>query len=113
MNEKRFTLDSDFVKVTSQVAWDNQEEKGLTLMKLVDLLNVKEATIQQLEKENQRVYGIIEDGGVLLTEKQLLDVIGEDKFDMFFQEQATISALKEENEKLLKSDHYGIEKIKN
>ena len=25
----------------------------------------------------------------------------------------SISALKEENEKLLKSDHYGIEKIKN
>lgn len=55
MSEKRFALDSDFVKVTSQVAWDNQEEKGLTLMKLVDLLNTQQATIERLEKENKEL----------------------------------------------------------
>ncbi|WP_304103862.1 hypothetical protein [Methanobrevibacter ruminantium] len=59
------------------------------------LLNGKEATIQRLEKKNQRVCGIIEDGGVLLTRKQLLDVIGEDKFDMFFREQETSNKLQE------------------
>ena len=61
----------------------------------VNLLNGKEATIQRLEKENQRVYGIIEDGGVLLTRKQLLDLIGEDKVDMFFREQETSNKLQE------------------
>ena len=50
---------------------------------------------EQLKQENQRVYGIIEDGGVLLTEKQLLDVIGEDKVDMFFREQETSNKLQE------------------
>jgi hypothetical protein len=62
---------------------------------MCEVLNEKEAIIQRLEKENQRVYGIIEDGGVLLTEKQLLDVIGEDKCDMFFREQETSNKLQE------------------
>ena len=50
MTNKRFILDSDFVKVTSQVVWDNQEEKGLTLMKLVDVLNEQQTTIEHLKK---------------------------------------------------------------
>lgn len=66
---------------------------------------------EQLKKENQRVYGIIEDGGVLLTRKQLLDVIGEDKCDMFFREQATITALKEENEQLKKECKIAIDEL--
>ena len=48
MSEKRFILDSDFVKVTSQVVWDNQEEKGLTLMKLVNLLNIMSDEIEEV-----------------------------------------------------------------
>ena len=52
MTNKRFILDSDFVKVTSQVAWDNQEEKGLTLMKLVNLLNEQQSVI---DEQNQRI----------------------------------------------------------
>lgn len=62
---------------------------------MCEVLNEKEAIIQRLEKENQRVYGILEDGGVLLTRKQLLDVIGEDKVDMFFREQETNNKLQE------------------
>ena len=53
MSEKRFILDSDFVKVTSQVVWDNQEEKGLTLMKLVNLLN-------ELAEENEKLRFLID-----------------------------------------------------
>ena len=64
-------------------------------MELCDLLNELATKCSQLEKENQRVYGIIEDGGVLLTGKQLLDVIGEDKCDMFFREQETSNKLQE------------------
>ena len=50
MREKRFTLDSDFVNVTSQVVWDNHEKKGLTLVKIVDCLNEQQATINKLRK---------------------------------------------------------------
>ena len=66
-----------------------------TLDKIIDLLNELVTKCHRLEKENQRVYGIIEDGGVLLTGKQLLDVIGEDKCDMFFREQETSNKLQE------------------
>lgn len=71
---------------------------------IVTLLNVKEDTIQQLEKKNQRVYDIIEDGGVLLTRKQLLDVIGEDKCDMFFREQETSNKLQKIKDLLSEAD---------
>lgn len=76
---------------------DYLEENNCILScdKVVELLNEQQDKIQRLEKENQRVYGIIEDGGVLLTEKQLLDVIGEDKCDMFFREQETSNKLQE------------------
>ena len=53
MTNKRFILDSDFVKVTSQVVWDNQEEKGLTLMKLVDLLNEQQEFIEELQVSDE------------------------------------------------------------
>ena len=49
MSEQRFTLDSDFVKVTSQVVWDNHKKKGLTLVKIVDLLNEQQDTIRKLQ----------------------------------------------------------------
>ena len=66
-----------------------------TLDKIIDLLNELVTKCHSLEKENQRVYGIIEDGGVLLTRKQLLDLIEEDKVDMFFREQETSNKLQE------------------
>ena len=77
-------------------------QDGNDVILLINLLNRLVEENEQLKKENQRVYGILEDGGVLLTSKQLLDVIGEDKVDMFFREQATIQSLKEENEQLKK-----------
>ena len=102
MDEKRYIFE------TVEITDDNGESRVVDvitdkeecysyedLCDIAVLLNGKEATIQQLEKENQRVYGIIEDGGVLLTEKQLLDVIGEDKVDMFFREQETSNKLQE------------------
>lgn len=102
MDEKRYIFE------TVEITDDNGESRVVdvitdkeecysyeNLCDIAVLLNGKEATIQRLEKENQRVYGIIEDGGVLLTEKQLLDVIGEDKVDMFFREQETSNKLQE------------------
>ena len=102
MDEKRYIFE------TVEITDDNGESRVVdvitdkeecysyeNLCDIAVLLNGKEATIQRLEKENQRVYGIIEDGGVLLTEKQLLDVIGEDKVDMFFREQETNNKLQE------------------
>ena len=102
MDEKRYIFE------TVEITDDNGESRVVdvitdkeecysyeNLCDIAVLLNGKEATIQRLEKENQRVYGIIEDGGVLLTRKQLLDVIGEDKFDMFFREQETSNKLQE------------------
>ena len=102
MDEKRYIFE------TVEITDDNGESRVVDvitdkeecysyedLCDIAVLLNGKEATIQRLEKENQRVYGIIEDGGVLLTGKQLLDVIGEDKFDMFFREQETSNKLQE------------------
>lgn len=102
MDEKRYIFE------TVEITDDNGESRVVdvitdkeecysyeNLCDIAVLLNGKEATIQRLEKENQRVYGIIEDGGVLLTEKQLLDVIGEDKCDMFFREQETSNKLQE------------------
>ena len=102
MNEKRYIFET--VEITddngesriARVITDKEECYSYeNLCDIAVLLNGKEATIQRLEKENQRVYGIIEDGGVLLTRKQLLDVIGEDKFDMFFREQETSNKLQE------------------
>ena len=102
MDEKRYIFE------TVEITDDNGESRVVDvitdkeecysyedLCDIAVLLNGKEATIQRLEKENQRVYGIIEDGGVLLTGKQLLDVIGEDKCDMFFREQETSNKLQE------------------
>lgn len=104
MSEKQFEIkvddvDSSIINITrdgedfawflSDIVTDKQVEK------VVDLLNELHEENEQLKKENQRVYGIIEDGGVLLTRKQLLDVIGEDKFDMFFREQETSNKLQE------------------
>ena len=102
MDEKRYIFE------TVEITDDNGESRVVDvitdkeecysyedLCDIAVLLNGKEATIQRLEKENQRVYGIIEDGGVLLTRKQLLDVIGEDKVDMFFREQETSNKLQE------------------
>ena len=102
MDEKRYIFE------TVEITDDNGESRVVDvitdkeecysyedLCDIAVLLNGKEATIQRLEKENQRVYGILEDGGVLLTRKQLLDVIGEDKFDMFFREQETSNKLQE------------------
>lgn len=70
-------------------------QDGNDVVLVTNLMNRLVEENDQLKKENQRVYGIIEDGGVLLTEKQLLDVIGEDKFDMFFREQETSNKLQE------------------
>ena len=70
-------------------------QDGNDVVLVINLLNRLVEENEQLKKENQRVYGIIEDGGVLLTRKQLLDVIGEDKFDMFFREQETSNKLQE------------------
>lgn len=102
MDEKRYIFE------TVEITDDNGESRVVDvitdkeecysyedLCDIAVLLNGKEATIQRFEKENQRVYGIIEDGGVLLTRKQLLDVIGEDKVDMFFREQETSNKLQE------------------
>ena len=102
MDEKRYIFE------TVEITDDNGESRVVDVITdqeecysyenfcdIAVLLNGKEATIQRLEKENQRVYGIIEDGGVLLTRKQLLDVIGEDKVDMFFREQETSNKLQE------------------
>ena len=70
-------------------------QDGNDVVLVTNLMNRLVEENEQLQKENQRVYGIIEDGGVLLTEKQLLDVIGEDKVDMFFREQETSNKLQE------------------
>ena len=70
-------------------------QDGNDVVLVTNLMNRLVEENEQLKKENQRVYGIIEDGGVLLTRKQLLDVIGEDKFDMFFREQETSNKLQE------------------
>ena len=70
-------------------------QDGNDVVLVTNLMNRLVEENEQLKKQNQRVYGIIEDGGVLLTEKQLLDVIGEDKFDMFFREQETSNKLQE------------------
>ena len=104
MSEKQFEIkvddvDSSIINITrdgedfawflSDIVTDKQVEK------VVDLLNELHEENEQLKKDNQRVYGIIEDGGVLPTRKQLLEVIGEDKFDMFFREQETSNKLQE------------------
>ena len=86
-------------------------QDGNDVVLLINLLNRLVEENEQLKKENQRVYGILEDGGVLLTRKQLLDVIGEDKVDMFFREQATIQSLKEENEQLKKEYKIAIDEM--
>ncbi|WP_405288922.1 hypothetical protein [Methanobrevibacter sp.] len=70
-------------------------QDGNDVVLVTNLMNRLVEENEQLKKENQRVYGIIEDGGVLLTRKQLLDVIGEDKCDMFFREQETSNKLQE------------------
>lgn len=70
-------------------------QDGNDVVLVTNLMNRLVEENEQLKKQNQRVYGIIEDGGVLLTEKQLLDVIGEDKCDMFFREQETSNKLQE------------------
>lgn len=98
MSEKKFTcvLGKDYHIINNNV--DNMTyylQDGNDVVLVINLLNRLVEENEQLKKENQRVYGIIEDGGVLLTRKQLLDVIGEDKFDMFFREQETSNKLQE------------------
>ncbi len=100
MNEKRFERWNDYsckVKDNQEETLLNREVQELNYRSQADdmceVLNEKEAIIQRLEKENQRVYGILEDGGVLLTRKQLLDVIGKDKCDMFYTFQKEIKDL--------------------
>ena len=98
MSEKKFTcvLGKDYHIINNNV--DNMTyylQDGNDVVLVTNLMNRLVEENEQLKKENQRVYGIIEDGGVLLTEKQLLDVIGEDKFDMFFREQETSNKLQE------------------
>lgn len=76
--------------------FERKKEYFLSKWSIVNAKNIQlRQEIKELKKENQRVYGIIEDGGVLLTRKQLLDVIGEDKVDMFFREQETSNKLQE------------------
>ena len=98
MKEKLFNcvLGKDYHIINNNV--DNMTyylQDGNDVVLVINLLNRLVEENEQLKKENQRVYGIIEDGGVLLTEKQLLDVIGEDKCDMFFREQETSNKLQE------------------
>ena len=98
MSEKRFNcvLGKDYHIINNNV--DNMTyylQDGNDVVLVINLLNRLVEENEQLKKENQRVYGILEDGGVLLTEKQLLDVIGEDKCDMFFREQETSNKLQE------------------
>ena len=99
MKEKRLTYKIEKLQhlndeVLMVVDNENKDWKG-HILNIVDKLNELSEENEQLKQENQRVYGIIEDGGVLLTEKQLLDVIGEDKVDMFFREQETSNKLQE------------------
>lgn len=98
MSEKLFNcvLGKDYHIINNNV--DNMTyylQDGNDVVLVINLLNRLVEENEQLKKENQRVYGILEDGGVLLTEKQLLDVIGEDKCDMFFREQETSNKLQE------------------
>ena len=98
MSEKQFNcvLGKDYHIINNNV--DNMTyylQDGNDVVLVTNLMNRLVEENEQLKKENQRVYGIIEDGGVLLTEKQLLDVIGEDKVDMFFREQETSNKLQE------------------
>ena len=98
MSEKQFNcvLGKDYHIINNNV--DNMTyylQDGNDVVLVTNLMNRLVEENEQLKKENQRVYGIIEDGGVLLTRKQLLDVIGEDKFDMFFREQETSNKLQE------------------
>lgn len=98
MSEKQFTcvLGKDYHIINNNV--DNMTyylQDGNDVVLVINLLNRLVEENEQLKKENQRVYGILEDGGVLLTRKQLLDVIGEDKCDMFFREQETSNKLQE------------------
>ena len=98
MSEKQFNcvLGKDYHIINNNV--DNMTyylQDGNDVVLVTNLMNRLVEENEQLKKENQRVYGIIEDGGVLLTRKQLLDVIGEDKVDMFFREQETSNKLQE------------------
>ena len=101
MSEKRFILDSDFVKVTSQVVWDNQEEKGLTLMKLVNLLNEQQELIEELHISDHMGWGRAEKFEQELKHKKIYITRLEDKVQKFkemnSEQQDTIRKLRNEN----------------
>ena len=68
MSEKRFNcvLGKDYHIINNNV--DNMNyylQDGDDVVLLINLLNRLVEENEQLKKENQRVYGIIEDGGVL------------------------------------------------
>lgn len=86
MSEKRFILDSDFVKVTSEVVWDNQEEKGLTLMKLVNLLNKQQSDLVYLARFIGEVK--VEEFKLKLRNLRILE-------DKVLEQQSIIEHLKE------------------
>ena len=75
------------------------QEKNTCLVNFINsLIEENKQLIEEnrnLKKYQSRISTILENGGALLTEKQLIDVIGEDKTYMFFREQETSNKLQE------------------